>query len=52
MLKQEKNEVEFMLNNSKIKLQEVERENSNEIDKLKIDFDGQKDLLNSKIINL
>lgn len=41
-----------MLNNSKIKLQEVVRQHSDELERLKIDFDGQKELLNSKIINL
>lgn len=41
-----------MLNNTKIKLQEVERQHSDELERLKIDFDGQKELLNSKITNL
>ena len=41
-----------MLNNTKIKIQEVEREGTAQVEKLKIDFEGQKDILNSKIVSL
>lgn len=36
MMKHEKNECDFLLNNSKLKLQELERQNNNEIDRLKL----------------
>jgi SMC interacting uncharacterized protein involved in chromosome segregation len=52
ILKHEKNELEFMLNNTKVKLQEFEREHNNEIEKLTMDFETQKELLTLKIGNL
>jgi hypothetical protein len=52
IVKHEKSEVEFLLNNCKIKVQESEREHRNEVEKAKIEGDAQKELLNLKIANL
>lgn len=51
-MKHEKNEAEFTLNNTKKKMKEMEREGVALVDKLKMDFEGQKDILNSKIVSL
>lgn len=52
MLKEDKNESSFMLNNTKIKLQEVVKEGKGDLERVKVEADSQKESLNSKITSL
>jgi hypothetical protein len=48
----EKSELEFLLNNTKVKLQEFQREHSNEVERITLDYESQKTLLSLKITSL
>jgi hypothetical protein len=42
MLKEEKNESEYMLNKAKIKLQELEKQHKDEEERVRLEFESQK----------